>query len=101
MFNYQTQGTDLCRTHPFCFGSAVLAFSLAAPSQGAKSELEDRAAAGDATAQVELAQAYTTGQGRAKSLSQAIYWYRKAALQGNPNAEYNLAIYYSQGEGGA
>ena len=83
-----------------CVVAAALAFSVAAvPQTAGKLKLEDRASAGDATAQVELAQAYTTGQGRTKNLSQAIFWYRKAAMQGNVNAEYNLAIYYSAGEG--
>ena len=37
--------------------------------------------------------------GVAKDDRQAVYWYRKAADQGNANAQYNLGVMYENGEG--
>ncbi|MBU2818217.1 sel1 repeat family protein, partial [Acidithiobacillus ferrooxidans] len=34
-----------------------------------------------------------------KNFSRAVYWYRKAADQGNPSAQTNLGVAYYQGDG--
>ncbi|WP_131818661.1 tetratricopeptide repeat protein, partial [Sphingomonas turrisvirgatae] len=53
------------------------------------------AVAGDADAQFNLGQAYKLGRGVPIDLAQAEQWYRKAALQGHPQAEenYGLALF--------
>lgn len=61
----------------------------------AVSEWRGPAVAGDADAQFNLAQAYKLGRGVPVDLPQAEEWYRKAALQGHPQAEenYGLALF--------
>lgn len=48
--------------------------------------------AGDADAQFNLGQAYKLGRGVSVDLAQAEIWYRKAALQGHPQAEDNYGL---------
>lgn len=50
------------------------------------------AVAGDADAQFNLGQAYKLGRGVPADLAQAEEWYRKAALQGHPQAEENYGL---------
>jgi hypothetical protein len=58
------------------------------------------AAAGDASAQVELGLMYANGgRGVAKDQAQAVAWYRKAAEQGNALAQELLATMYAKGSG--
>jgi len=42
---------------------------------------------------------YDEGRGVAQSHSEALEWYRKAAEQGLPRAQYILGVMYSGGEG--
>ena len=42
---------------------------------------------------------YAEGDGVAKDLEEAIKWWRKAADQGDANAQFNLGWAYSNGEG--
>lgn len=53
------------------------------------------AVAGDADAQFNLGQAYKLGRGVPVDLKQAEEWYRRAAVQGHPQAEenYGLALF--------
>jgi len=81
-------------------------------------ELRQRAIAGDARAQAELARRYDFGHGEGSVFSgadfaklgidevlvpqdyaQAFYWYRKAAEQGLAEGQYNLGMLYYQGHG--
>lgn len=50
------------------------------------------AIAGDADAQFNLGQAYKLGRGVPADLKQAEGWYRRAALQGHPQAEDNYGL---------
>lgn len=50
------------------------------------------AIAGDADAQFNMGQAYKLGRGVPADQNQAIDWFRKAALQGHPQAEDNYAL---------
>ena len=50
------------------------------------------AVAGDADAQFNMGQAYKLGRGVTADLAQAEEWYRKAALQGHPQAEENYGL---------
>jgi len=50
-------------------------------------------------AQFNLACNYRDGKGVAKDMTQAAYWYRKAAEQGDADAQNSLAIRYELGEG--
>lgn len=42
---------------------------------------------------------YTKGQGVGQDDQQAVIWYRKAADQGDADAQYNLGIRYADGKG--
>lgn len=52
--------------------------------------LESKARANDVNAQLELARAYQSGEGIKASQSQALYWYGRAAITGNTDAQYGL-----------
>jgi TPR repeat protein len=62
-------------------------------------QLQTKAAQGFVKQEMELAAAYFAGRGVPKDLTQAAYWYRKAADQGNPGAQLNLAYMYTVGIG--
>ena len=46
-----------------------------------------------------LGSLYEKGQGVAQDNKQAVYWYRKAAEQGNDVAQFNLGRMYQTGQG--
>ncbi|GIT71540.1 MAG: hypothetical protein Ct9H300mP28_13540 [Pseudomonadota bacterium] len=49
--------------------------------------------------QLNLALMYKYGTGVSEDYSQAVFWYKKAAEQGNTKAQVNLATMYNAGEG--
>ncbi|MCR6632676.1 MAG: sel1 repeat family protein [Magnetospirillum sp.] len=57
------------------------------------------AAQGDAEAQFQLAQAYRSGKGMKKNLSEAVSWFAIAAGNGQKGAAVELAKLYEQGAG--
>jgi TPR repeat protein len=61
--------------------------------------VKEKAAAGDATAQLQLASLYEQGFGVRRDYTQVAFWYRKAAEQGNANAQDNLGALYEDGRG--
>jgi len=61
--------------------------------------LRQAAAAGDSTAQFEIAVRYTTGKLVPQNLGKAISWYQKAAGQGLAPAQYRLGTFYEKGRG--
>jgi len=58
-----------------------------------------KATAGDAAAQVQVADAYAAGTGAKPDYKQAAAWYRKAADQGKAAAQIHLADLYRDGRG--
>ncbi|MEP1785577.1 MAG: SEL1-like repeat protein, partial [Nitratireductor sp.] len=64
-----------------------------------RQSLEQRADAGDAKAQHDLALAYLTGAVGTESPERAAELLREAAIQGLPGAQYNLAVLYETGQG--
>jgi hypothetical protein len=63
-------------------------------------EIKEKATRGDAVAQYNLGGNYELGcSGVKKDLSQAKYWYEKAAAQGLAVAQYNLGLMYATGNG--
>jgi uncharacterized protein len=62
------------------------------------SALASEAASGNPRAQLELGQAYSETKDPEK-LSLSIYWFEKAAQQGNADAEWRLSWAYGAGEG--
>jgi TPR repeat protein/Flp pilus assembly protein TadD len=58
-----------------------------------------KAQAGEAAAQYAVGDAYFDGAGVPKDLSEAMAWYRKAAMQGDRDAQYQLGRMYRYGEG--
>ena len=61
--------------------------------------LAERARAGDAVAQHDLANRYATGDGVSQNNSDAAYWYRLAGEAGIANAQYNLGVLTTRGLG--
>lgn len=61
--------------------------------------VRQKADAGDAIAQYDLARAYIAGTGVAKDAQQGIAWLRKSAVQDYVGAEYALGRLYQQGVG--
>ncbi len=59
--------------------------------------IRQKAEAGDAIAQYDLARAYIAGTGVAKDPKQGLAWLRKSAGQGYFGAEYALAFMYQSG----
>jgi TPR repeat protein len=59
--------------------------------------LRPLADAGDAVAQRELGQMYSSGHGVPRDDAEALGWYRKAADQGDDVAEYRIGINYELG----
>ena len=53
---------------------------------------------GNINCQRELGDIYKSGRIVAQDLQEAVKWYRKAAEQGDPRAQYELAGYYARGE---
>ena len=49
--------------------------------------------------QVEMGDRYYHGDGVEQDYEQAIFWYTKAAEQGNADAQYNLGLMYYYGDG--
>jgi len=61
--------------------------------------LRRAAAAGDSTAQFEVAVRFTTGKLVPQNFGKAISWYQKAAGQGLAPAQYRLGTFYEKGRG--
>ena len=61
--------------------------------------MEQLAESGDAAAQCGLGNIYENGWGVPANYESAAAWYRKAALQGHANAQFNLGLLYLTGEG--
>jgi len=68
------------------------------PQKPAVETNETRAGLGDAQAQFNLGVRFA-GEGAAQDYAQAAHWYRKAADQSHPLAQFNLAIMYAAGQG--
>ncbi|MEQ8334903.1 peptidoglycan-binding protein [Nisaea sp.] len=64
-----------------------------------RQSLEQRADAGDAKAQHDLALAFLTGAAGTENPGRAAELLREAAIQGLPGAQYNLAVLYETGQG--
>ena len=62
-------------------------------------KLKARATAGNAAAQDSLGDMYRLGEGVPQDNSEAVKWYRLAAVQGLAIAQYNLARMYGTGKG--
>jgi TPR repeat protein len=50
-------------------------------------------------AQVNLGNRYAFGRGVARDPERALYWYRRAAEQGDASAQNNLGVMYANGQG--
>ncbi|MGE0079812.1 MAG: tetratricopeptide repeat protein [Thiohalomonadaceae bacterium] len=80
----------------------ILVFFLATAAGAVEPDvatLRAEAAAGDAYAQLNLGAAYDNGIGTEPDTALALYWYRAAADQGVPEAQFNLGhLLVSRGE---
>src|SRR5581483_9275285 len=78
-------------THITLSLSLVILFPpVAISSGGSLDEIRLKAESGNATAQVQLGDAYDKGAGVKRDVAEAIKWYRKAAEQGNAEGQYSL-----------
>jgi hypothetical protein len=69
----------------------TIMFSVSGPSYAISIQaLETKAHTNDTAAQLELARAYQSGEGIKASQSQALYWYSRAAITGNTEAQYGM-----------
>ena len=63
-------------------------------------ELRQRAEAGHGWSQLYLGAAYHNGaNGAPRDVARAVHWYKAAAEQGIPFAQYNLGVMYGEGSG--
>src|ERR1017187_1417164 len=62
-------------------------------------QLQVKAQKGFVAQQIELAEAYFTGEGVAQDAKQAAYWFQKAAEAGNPEAQNLVGYLYEAGVG--
>lgn len=69
------------------------------PSPAPEPSLEERASAGDAEAQFQLAKAVYPEQSTAAHFDESLGWFRKAADQGHVTAQLQLGWMYYVGEG--
>jgi len=76
--------------------ASAITLSVAAQDQNLTT-IRQKAEAGDAIAQYDLARAYIAGTGVSKDPKQGIAWLRKSAGQGYFGAEYALAFMYQSG----
>jgi TPR repeat protein len=73
--------------------------SFAIPTGIDVPELQSEAERGFVPKEIELAAAYFTGHGVARDEKMAAYWYEKAAMSGDPEAENEIAFLYQTGVG--
>lgn len=66
---------------------------------GADNSLLNKARAGDADSQFQLANEFFYGKNRNANLPLAYYWFRRAAVSGSAAARYNLAVCLQKGWG--
>lgn len=80
---------------------ALISASLvgAEDQAGSVEALTQRAAQGEAQAQLQLGLLYAKGQGVPQDYAEALKWYRLAAAQGNAEAQFSLGVLYAKGEG--
>ncbi len=65
----------------------------------ALARLERSARSGDVKAQVALGDAFSYRRHGRRQYAKAVYWYKKAALQGYATAEFDLGLSYEMGDG--
>lgn len=102
------EGQPLPQTKPVAIEAApavpAAAIPASAPAKdaaltGAMKDLQDKAYAGIAEAQHDLAALYTAGSGVKQDYKRASYWFHQAASAGVANAAYNLGVLHHQGLG--
>ena len=85
------------------FGALLLTallLSVGTAAENAVDPLLSRARSGDLSSQLLVAAEFMFGRnGRPANPSLAVYWYRQAALGGDPVGQYNLALCYLNGWG--
>lgn len=70
------------------------------PTTGPIADLYTKAKAGNADAQVQLAEAFRDGEdGVRKDMREALQWYHKAATQGDVEAQVAMGFVYRGGDG--
>jgi TPR repeat protein len=78
---------------------ATPAFAQMSTAPKDLSSMESFAMLGDSNAQLNLGKYYATPHNAAPDFEQAAKWYRKAADQGNAEAQYRLGDIYYTGKG--
>jgi TPR repeat protein len=84
----------------WCWRGGDNAFAaLDVPVQEPIDVMQHMAAAGDPSAQFNLALVYQEGRGVERDAGRALGWYRKAASAGFSRAQFNLGVMLTNGEG--
>jgi uncharacterized protein len=86
----------------WCQATSKQANSFAASDAGGEMAIEgirQKASTGHLREELELAGDYYAGRGVTRDLSQAAYWYKKAAEQGDPGAEVEVGYFFLTGTG--
>src|SRR6266496_1497225 len=102
-FHIHSRVTDFSDNHQFIFRRVQFPTTAEPLTNGysgpSLDETRLKAERGDATAQVQLGDAYDTGAGVKRDVAEAIKWYRRAAEQGNAEGQYSLGGKYDSGDG--
>ena len=69
-------------------------------SQPKARELIEKASSGDAESMFQLAMCYRRGQSVNVDQKECVFWLQKAVKKNHTQAQYYLASYYEEGEGG-
>jgi TPR repeat protein len=98
--NFDRSGSTIANTL-LLFGVYLISplNALAAPVSYDVSQPQGGAETGHVRKEVELGEAYLTGQGAPRDLKQAAYWYEKAAGEGDPVAQNQIGYLYQTGLG--
>jgi TPR repeat protein len=89
-----------CLMRPaFAYDSAKLAAALESLTPATFANWERRAHAGDALAQNVVGMAYKYGEVVSQNHAQSLAWFRKAAEQGDADAQFNLGRIYGKATG--
>ena len=83
--------------HPYCPHCPPEPARTADQEIGYVQTIKAKAEGGDTLSQYILATRYLEGRGISQNTSQGIFWIEKAALNGNIDAAYSLALMYDQG----
>ena len=85
------------KNYLMCIFLAVFTINIYGQDHKNAADYRTDAINGNANAQFNLGQTYFKGWGIKPDTIQAIYWWKKAAEQGDPDAQNNMGVAYNEG----